>query len=121
MALKLPELPQPSTGEEAPYCVIAKHRAAPGQRDALVTRMLQDIDATRAEIGCLQFHIHRDRSDPDLIVIYEIWRSIDALKSHFGEDYVRKFVADAGQYEPGDMEAQWLEMLSPYATGRDPR
>ena len=119
MALTLPHLPQPGIGEDTPYCVIAKHRAAPGQGAALVTRMLEDLKATRSEPGCLQFHIHRDRSDPDLIVIYEVWRSIVALKSHFGEGYVQKFVADAGAYEPGDMETQWLEMLSPYAGSTD--
>lgn len=121
MALTLPDLPPPATGEDTPYCVIAKHRATPGRGDALVARMLEDLDATRSESGCLQFHIHRDRSDPDLIVIYEIWRNIDALKSHFGEAYVQKFVVDAGEYEPGDMETHWLEMLSPYAKGREPQ
>ena len=120
MALALPDLPRPAAGEDTPYCVIAKHRAAPGQADALVARMLVDLEATRSETGCLQFHIHRDRSDPNLLIIYEIWRSIDALRTHFGEDYVQRFVADAGAYEPGDMETQWLEMLSPYASGRDP-
>ena len=121
MVLTLPDLPPPETGEVTPYCIIAKHRAAPDQGEALATRMLEDLEATRSEAGCLQFHIHRDRSDPDLIVIYEVWRSIAALKSHFGEAYVQRFVADAGEYEPGDMETQWLEMLSPYASGRDPR
>ena len=121
MALTLPDLPVPAHREDTPYCVIAKQRAAPGQGDALVARMLEDLEATRSEIGCLQFHIHRDRSDPDLLVIYEVWRGISALKSHFDESYVRKFVADAGTYEPGDMETQWLEMLSPYAAGREPR
>ena len=119
MALTLPDLPPPADGEDTPYCVIARHRAAPGRGEALVTRMLEDLEATRSEIGCLQFHIHRDRSDPDLIFIYEVWRSIAALKSHFGEAYVQRFVADAGAYEPGDMETQWLQMLSPYASGRD--
>jgi quinol monooxygenase YgiN len=118
MALTLPELPQPAAGEDTPYCVIAKHRAAPGQSQALVARMIADLEATRAEGGCLQFHIHHDRSDRDLIVIYEVWRSIDALRSHFGEAYVQKFVADADGFESGDMEVQWLKMLSPYAGGR---
>ncbi|ESZ18858.1 MULTISPECIES: putative quinol monooxygenase [unclassified Mesorhizobium] len=121
MALVLPDLPPPATGEHTPYCIIAKHRAAPGQGEALVTRMLEDLEATRSETGCLQFHIHRDRSDPDLIVIYEVWRSVDAVKSHFSEAYVQRFVVDGGELEPGDMETQWLEMLSPYASGRDPR
>lgn len=120
MALKLPDLPPAGAGEHGPYCVIAKHRAAPGQGEALATRMLGDLENTRRENGCLQFHIHRDRADPDLIVIYEAWRSIEALRRHFDEAYVQQFVVDAGAYEPGDMETQWLEMLSPYASGRQP-
>jgi Antibiotic biosynthesis monooxygenase len=74
MPIVLPKLPDPDLDETSPYCVIAKHRAKPGKADAYERRMLADLANTRAEPGALQFHIHRDRSDPDLFVIYEVWR-----------------------------------------------
>ena len=69
MPIVLPKLPDPDLDETSPYCVIAKHRAKPGKADAYERRMLADLANTRAEPGALQFHIHRDRSDPDLFVI----------------------------------------------------
>jgi quinol monooxygenase YgiN len=118
MAIVLPHLPVTAPGEKGPYCVIAKHRALPGMADAYERRMLADLEATRAETGALQFHIHRDRSDPNLFVIYEAWRDIEALRRHFETPYVKQFVADSAKYIDGNMEVQWLVMASDYSAGR---
>ena len=112
MPLTLPELPQPSPHEPGPYCVIAWHRALPGVADAYEQRMLADIELTRSEPGCLAFHIHRDRAEPNLFVIYEVWRDVAALREHFQTTYVRQFVADSADYLEGDMSVQWLVMKS---------
>ena len=115
MAIVLPKLPDPALDEKGPYCVIARHRAKPGRAEAYEKRMLADLAPTRAEPGALQFHIHRDRFDPDLLVIYEVWRDVNALREHFDQPYVRRFVAESAEYIDGDMEVQWLIMASPYA------
>jgi quinol monooxygenase YgiN len=116
--IALPKLPEPSPGETGPYCVIARHRAKPGKADAYERRMLADLARTRAEPGALQFHIHRDRSDPNLFVIYEVWRDVRALRDHFEQPYVKKFVADSAEYVAGDMDTQWIVMASDYVAGR---
>jgi quinol monooxygenase YgiN len=118
MSIVLPTLPEPPLGESGPYCVIAKHRALPGRADAYERRMLADLEKTRSELGALQFHIHRDRFDRDLLVIYEVWRDIDALRRHFATPYVQQFVTDSASYVDGDMGVQWLVMASPYVAGR---
>ncbi len=118
MAIELPELPDPAPEETGPYCVIAKHRAKPGRADAYEKRMLADLEDTRAEPGALQFHIHRDRFDRNLFVIYEVWRDVKALREHFEKPYVRRFVADSAEYIEGDMQVQWMIMASGYAVGK---
>jgi quinol monooxygenase YgiN len=118
MSIVLPKLPDPAPGETGPYCVIARHRAKPGRADAYEKRMLADLAATRAEPGCFQFHIHRDRSDRNLFVIYEVWKDVNALRVHFEKPYVQRFVVDSAEYIEGDMDAQWMIMASPYAAGR---
>ena len=118
MAIILPSLPEPGPQENGPYCVIAKHRAKPGRADAYEKRMLADLKKTRSEPGALQFHIHRDRSDRNLFVIYEIWRDIAALREHFEKPYVKQFVIDSAEFIEGNMEVQWLVMASEYASGR---
>ncbi len=118
MAITLPHLPEPGPNDTGPFVVIAKHRAISGIADQLEKRMLLDLANTRAEHGCLQFNIHRDRTDRDLFVIYEIWRDVEALKAHFVTDYVQAFVRDTAPFEAGDMDVQFLTMSSPYAVGR---
>src|SRR5262245_13991534 len=114
MPIVLPPLPEPSPAESGPFVVIARHRALPGRADAYAQRMLADLARTRAEPGALQFHIHRDRFDPQVFVIYEVWRSVDALRMHFETPYVKQFVADSADYVDGNMEVQWLVMASEY-------
>ena len=118
MAIVLPTLPEPATGETVPYCVIAKHRARPGRADALEERMISDARKTREKPGSLQFHIHRDRFDHNLFVVYKIWSDINALREHFEKPYVRQFVADSVDYHDGGMEVEWLVMSSEYTKGR---
>src|SRR5262245_63302018 len=108
MPIVLPTLPEAALAEKSPYCVIPKHRAKPGRADAYERRMLADLAATRAEPGALQFHIHRDRFDRDLFVIYEVWSNREALQTHFEKAYVKQFVADSAEYIDGDMDVQWL-------------
>jgi quinol monooxygenase YgiN len=98
MPIVLPILPEPSPSETGPYCVIAKHRALPGRADAYEQRMLADLEHTRAEPGALQFHIHRDRFDPNVFVIYEVWKDLGALRKHFDMPYVRQFVTDSADF-----------------------
>jgi quinol monooxygenase YgiN len=119
MPLVLPKLPAPDPDETGPYCVIAKHRAKPGLANAYEQRMLADLEMTRAETGALQFHIHRDRFDRDLFVIYEVWRNMKALQDHFEKPYVKQFVADSAQYIEGNMEVQWLVIASKYVPGKE--
>jgi quinol monooxygenase YgiN len=118
MAVTLPQLPETDPSDGGPFVVIAKHRAVPGTADQLERRMLFDLANTRAEHGCLQFHIHRDRADRDLFVIYEVWRDVEALKTHFVADYVQAFVRESAPFEAGEMDVQFLTMSSPYAVGR---
>jgi quinol monooxygenase YgiN len=118
MPIVLPTLPDPSPGESGPYCVIARHRALPGRADAYARRMLADLDKTRAEPGALQFHIHRDRFDHNLFVVYEVWRDAAALRAHFEAPYVQQFVSDSADLVAGNMEVQWLVMASRYAAGK---
>jgi quinol monooxygenase YgiN len=118
MPIVLPELPEPSVAETGPYCVIATHRALPGRAGAYEKRMLADLARTRAETGALQFHIHRDRRDQNLFVIYEVWKDVQALRAHFKTAYVQQFVLDSADYVDGNMGVQWLVMASEYTAGK---
>lgn len=118
MPIVLPALPEPSPRETGPYCVIARHRALPGRAIAYERRMLADLGDTRSEPGALQFHIHRDRFDENVFVIYEVWKDIGALRKHFETSYVQQFVNDSEGYVDGPMKVEWLVMASDYEAGK---
>lgn len=118
MQTSLPKLPEPAPGETGPYCVLAIHHAMAARADAYEKKMLAILEVTRAEPGALQFHIHRDRSNPNRFVIYEAWKDISALRDHIQKPYFQQFVADMAENVDKNMEAQWLVMASPYSRGR---
>jgi quinol monooxygenase YgiN len=82
MPIVLPTLPDAALDETGPIA------SSPSIERNAVTPM-------RAEPGALQFHIHRNRFDRDLFVIYEVWRDVDALRAHFERAYVQQFVVDS--------------------------
>jgi quinol monooxygenase YgiN len=56
--------------------IIGKMNAAPGQRDALISILLE---GTGAMPGCLNYVIATDLADPDGLWITEVW---DSAASH---------------------------------------
>ena len=58
------------------YGLIGKFRAKPGQRDALVSAMLDDDTPIP---GCISFVVAHDPSDADVVWITEVW---DSQASH---------------------------------------
>jgi len=57
-------------------------RAAPGRYDDLRRELLAIVGPTRAEDGCLQYDLHEDREDPDVLAFYEVWRDVEAHRAH---------------------------------------
>lgn len=56
--------------------LIGKMTAAPGQRDALISILLENIEGMP---GCLSYIVARDTVDPDGVWITEVW---DRKESH---------------------------------------
>lgn len=58
------------------YGLIGKMKAVPGQRDALVSILLEGVSGMP---GCLSYVVAHDPGDPDAIWITEVW---DEAASH---------------------------------------
>ena len=66
------------TGSASMYGLIGKMKAISGQRDALVSILLDGV----AEMpGCLSYVVANDPSDPDAIWVTEVWDSPESHKS----------------------------------------
>jgi len=64
--------PTTKTKNSPMYGLIGKMRAHPGQRDALITILLE---GTVAMPGCLSYIIAKDNTDADAIWITETWET----------------------------------------------
>ncbi|OJJ13416.1 MULTISPECIES: putative quinol monooxygenase [unclassified Roseibium] len=107
-------LPEPDADETGPYALVGQARARPGSAEKLEQALVALVTPTREETGALQYHVHRDRADPDLFVFYEAWASLADLKEHLQMPYIQQFLAGHQELVDGEMQVTWLKMASPY-------
>ena len=63
--------------------VVAKLSAKPGKGDDLAAILREQVAAVRrAEPDCLVYRLHRSKTDPDLFLFYEQYRSDAAFDLH---------------------------------------
>src|SRR5581483_6271790 len=72
-----------------PINVVAILHARAGRAEALVQELRANAERARNEAGCLQYDVHRSLDDPNLFVLYETWRSREALNAHFELPYMK--------------------------------
>lgn len=65
-----------------PLEVVATIHVQPGRIDEVVAILAGQLETTRAEAGCLRYDLHRDRRDPETLVMLERWASKEALRAH---------------------------------------
>lgn len=62
--------------------IIAKITAAEGQADAAKAALLELVEPTRQEEGCIQYDFHQDLKNPHLFYAYEQWETEAHLQAH---------------------------------------
>lgn len=71
------------------------------------------VDASRAEDGCIEYHMLRDREDPTLFIFYEVWQSAKHLHVHSALPHMQRFHEQRMDFLTRDFEIRPIEMLSP--------
>ena len=62
--------------------VIATIEAKPQHMPHVLQTLQAMLAPSRAESGCLQYDLHRDRATPHRLVMVERWRDTAALQAH---------------------------------------
>ena len=76
------------------------------------------VAPSRAEDGCIEYHMLRDGEDPTLFIFYEVWQSPEHLQAHSALPHMRRFHEQRMDYLTRDFETRPIEMISPSsATG----
>mgnify|MGYP006188781601 CR=1 FL=1 len=97
--------------ERQGFILHAKTR--PEKSDAFEAFFRGYVEASRAEPGCIEYHMLRDAQDPTLFIFYEVWASREALAEHTALPHMRAFHDQRMDYLRRDVEIREIEMLSP--------
>ena len=63
-----------------------------GQFDRALAMAHDLIAAARGEAGCSTYEFYRGLSDPDTLVVFQEWESMDALMDHLSSPHVESFL-----------------------------
>lgn len=61
-------------------------------RDDALELMRQMAVASREEQGCISYEFYVGLSDPNVLLLFQEWESVDALQGHFETDHMEEFL-----------------------------
>ena len=93
-------------------------KTRPEKSDAFEAFFSSHVEASRAEPGCIEYHMLRDKQDPTLFIFYEIWQSQAHLDVHSNLPHMEQFLEHRADYLERDFEIRAIDMLSPSSATR---
>ena len=63
-------------------------------RDDALDLMRQMAAASRAENGCITYEFYVGLSDPNTLLLFQEWVSVDALQGHFETEHMEVFLKE---------------------------
>lgn len=61
-------------------------------REDALDLMRQMAVASRAEDGCISYEFYIGLSDPNELLLFQEWESVDALQGHFETEHMEEFL-----------------------------
>ena len=89
--------------------VVAKIKAKANNEDLVHRELRHLIEPTLAEVGCINYDLHRSIEDPSLFLFYENWTSRDLWEKHMKSDHIKAFDSNTD----GAIESWELFLLKP--------
>ena len=100
-----------------PGCTLTAFlRGKPEKREELLAVLRAFVKPTRAEAGCVAYHLHISDTDPNLFVFYENWRSRADLDAHLEMPYLKSFFERRMDLLEKEIDLQFMTMDSAYAS-----
>lgn len=97
------------------YAFILQAHTRPEKADAFENLFRVYLAPSRAEDGCIQYHMLRDASDPTLFTFFEVWRSCEHLAVHTALLHMREFHERRMDYLRRDFDIREVEAMAPLA------
>ena len=71
-------------------------------RDDALELMRQMAKASQEEEGCISYEFYVGLTDPNTLLLFQEWESVDALQGHFETDHMEEFL----KLLPGVLDGQ---------------
>jgi quinol monooxygenase YgiN len=91
--------------------VMARVKAKQGKEDLLKEALQSLVPLTRAEEGCVSYHLHQSLQDSGVFVFFEKWRSKADMDAHLGQPYIATLIAQAPEILDGPLEIVLLQEI----------
>ena len=102
--------------ERQGFILHAKTR--PEKAEAFEALFRAYVEPSRAEPGCIEYHMLRDKEDPTLFIFYEIWASQAHLDVHSNLPHMKQFFEQRMDYLERDFDIRSIDMLSESSASR---
>ncbi|WP_077526419.1 putative quinol monooxygenase [Metapseudomonas resinovorans] len=96
-----------------PYGFILHAHTRPEKANEFEALFRAYVEPSRAEEGCVEYHMLRDAQDTGLFIFYEVWQSRAAFESHCALPHMRRFHENRMDYLQRDFDVREIHMLSP--------
>jgi quinol monooxygenase YgiN len=83
----------------------------PEHWEELMRLCLEHVERSRQEPGCISHAVHVDAEDPNRLVFFEEWESMEALEAHFRVPTSITFVEQAEELAAGKPEIRIFESI----------
>jgi quinol monooxygenase YgiN len=92
--------------------VFVRLHAREGEEKAVEEALREVMGSTRAEAGCLSFHLFRAMRDPRLFFIHSRWVDAEAFQKHAEFDHTKRFLEKVDALLDQPREVSRTEMIA---------
>ncbi|MDP6964021.1 MAG: putative quinol monooxygenase [Planctomycetota bacterium] len=89
--------------------IIAEMKANPGKREQVADVLEKMLQPSRNEQGCISYRFFYSHDDSDVILFYEQWRDMAAIKFHFETEHFQQLKPQLDGLLSGDPKIEIFE------------
>lgn len=71
--------------------IIVKFYVKEGMLEHALTELNKILEPTRKEKGCICYDLHQDLENPNILMFYEIWETVEDWKAHDIQEHINIF------------------------------
>ena len=81
-------------------------------REEAIKKMQDMARFSRQESGCITYEFYVGLSNPNLVLLFQEWSSVEALESHWETDHMKNFLGQLPAILDGEVATRRYEVRS---------